>query len=288
GVDLQVGDADHSLAHAVAAADEGAQAGQELGELEGLDQVVVGAGVEAAHPVRQPIARGEDQHRGRILLFPQGPQHGQAVQLGQHDVEDDRVIRVGLRVPEALLAVGGAIHRIAGLAQSLGHRASQRFVIFDEEHAHRRRSASMAWNLGPVYAAVGPYNERTMNIRDYAVAMAAYNKWLNEKVYRIAAGISDHERKRNLGAFFKSIHGTLNHILLGDQSWMQRFGGHAVTMTGPDQELFADFGELSAARRKMDDTIAAWAAELDEAFSVAPLRFYSVTYKKEHVIPGWA
>jgi uncharacterized damage-inducible protein DinB len=75
-----------------------------------------------------------------------------------------------------------------------------------------------------------------MNIRDYAVAMAAYNKWMNEKVYRSAAGISDHERKRNLGAFFKSIHGTLNHILLGDQSWMQRFGGHAVTMTAPDQE----------------------------------------------------
>ena len=146
----------------------------------------------------------------------------------------------------------------------------------------------MACILEPVYVPEASYNEGTMNIRDYAVAMAAYNKWMNEKVYRVAAGISDHERKRNLGAFFKSIHGTLNHILLGDQSWMQRFGGHAVTMTGPDQELFADFGELSAARRKMDDTITAWAAELEEAFAVAPLRFYSVTYKKEHVIPGWA
>ena len=146
----------------------------------------------------------------------------------------------------------------------------------------------MAWKFGPVYASARAYNCPTMNIRDYAVAMAAYNQWMNERIYRIAAGVSDHERKRNLGAYFKSIHGTLNHILLGDQSWMQRFGGQAVTMTGPDQELFADFGELSAARRKMDETISEWAAQLDEAFATAPLRFYSVTYKKEHVIPGWA
>jgi uncharacterized damage-inducible protein DinB len=111
---------------------------------------------------------------------------------------------------------------------------------------------------------------------------------MNDKVYRIAAGLTDHDRKRNLGAFFKSIHGTLNHILLGDLSWMQRFGGEAVTMTGPDQELFADFDELWAARRKMDEAIAAWAAALDEVFATGAFRFHSVTYRKDHVIPGWA
>src|SRR5690242_6752193 len=123
-----------------------------------------------------------------------------------------------------------------------------------------------------------------MNIRDYAVAMAAYNSWMNEKVYHTAAALPDHERKRNLGAFFKSIHGTLNHILLGDQSWMQRFARQTLTMTSPDQELFADFGELTIARRRMDHTISEWAAELDEDFTRMSLRFYSVTYKREHTI----
>ena len=123
---------------------------------------------------------------------------------------------------------------------------------------------------------------------DWISALARYNRWMNEQLYTLAATLSDETRKRDVGAFFKSIHGTLNHILLGDQSWMQRFGGQAVTMTAPDQELFADFGELSAARRKMDDTIATWAAELDEAFAVSAFRFHSVTYKKDHVIPGWA
>jgi uncharacterized damage-inducible protein DinB len=127
-----------------------------------------------------------------------------------------------------------------------------------------------------------------MNIRDYAVAMAAYNKWMNDKVYQLAAGLSDQERKRNLGAFFKSIHGTLNHVLVSDQSWMQHFGGQAVPTTGPDQELFADFGELASARRKMDEQIAAWASALDESFGREAVRFFSVAHKKEHVIPGWA
>jgi uncharacterized damage-inducible protein DinB len=127
-----------------------------------------------------------------------------------------------------------------------------------------------------------------MNIRDYAVANAAYNVWMNDKLYRAAGGLPDHERKRNLGAFFKSIHGTLNHLLVADQSWMQRFARQTLTMTSPDQELFAEFGELTAARRKMDQTISEWAAELGEDFARMPLRFYSVTYKREHTIPGWA
>jgi hypothetical protein len=57
-----------------------------------------------------------------------------------------------------------------------------------------------------------------MQIRDYAVAMAAYNQWMNEKVYVAAAELSDDERKRDLGAAFRSVHGTLNHLLLTDQS----------------------------------------------------------------------
>jgi uncharacterized damage-inducible protein DinB len=127
-----------------------------------------------------------------------------------------------------------------------------------------------------------------MSIRDYAVAMAAYNEWMNGKIYRAAGALSDEERKRDLGAYFKSVHGTLNHLLLGDQSWLQRFRGQALTMTSPAQELFADFADLTAARREMDAAIGAWAQALDERFASAPLRFWSVTYQRERVIPGWA
>lgn len=127
-----------------------------------------------------------------------------------------------------------------------------------------------------------------MHLRDYALGMAAYNGWMNDKLYAAAATLTDDERKRDLGAFFKSVHGTLNHLLLGDQSWLQRFRGEAVTMKTPADELHAGFDELRQARRVMDEEIARFAAGLDDAFADAPFAFWSVTYGRHRVIPGWA
>jgi len=127
-----------------------------------------------------------------------------------------------------------------------------------------------------------------MRLRDYAVAMAAYNGWMNDKLYALSAELSDDERTRDRGAFFRSIHGTLNHLLLGDQAWMQRFAGHAVTMRSPDEELFADFAELRTARRQLDRTIAEWAAALPDDAGEGDFAFFSVTYNAQRALPGWA
>lgn len=127
-----------------------------------------------------------------------------------------------------------------------------------------------------------------MRIADHAAGMAAYNTWMNESLYARAAELSDEERKRDLGAFFRSVHGTLNHILLSDQAWMQRFRGEPITMTSPADELFAEFDELRRARVEMDRDIARWAAGLADGFATAPFRLWSVTYQRHRVIPGWA
>jgi uncharacterized damage-inducible protein DinB len=55
-----------------------------------------------------------------------------------------------------------------------------------------------------------------MNMINYARAMASYNRWMSKRIYNAYSRLSDEERKRDLGAFFKSIHGTLNHLLLVD------------------------------------------------------------------------
>ena len=60
---------------------------------------------------------------------------------------------------------------------------------------------------------------------DYVRAMAEYNRWQNENLYGAAEGSSDAARKEPRGAFFGSIHATLNHLLFGDQIWMSRFAG---------------------------------------------------------------
>jgi uncharacterized damage-inducible protein DinB len=53
--------------------------------------------------------------------------------------------------------------------------------------------------------------------------MAAYNRWMNDRLYGVYSGMTDSERKQDRKAFFGSIHGTLNHLLVGDKIWMSRF-----------------------------------------------------------------
>ena len=47
--------------------------------------------------------------------------------------------------------------------------------------------------------------------------MAGYNRWMNERLFSLCATLSDEERKRDRRAFFRSVHGTLNHLLLTDR-----------------------------------------------------------------------
>jgi hypothetical protein len=72
------------------AAQDGAHPGDELAGLEGLDEVVVGAQLEAQHPVGEAVAAGEDEGRAGVLLLQQA-QHLQAVHVGQAEVEDGQL-----------------------------------------------------------------------------------------------------------------------------------------------------------------------------------------------------
>ena len=64
-----------------------------------------------------------------------------------------------------------------------------------------------------------------MLVVDHYRALARYNRWMNERLYALCDEIPDADRKRDRGAFFRSIHGTLNHILLADRAWLGRFTG---------------------------------------------------------------
>ncbi|WP_290639940.1 DinB family protein [Aquabacterium sp.] len=125
----------------------------------------------------------------------------------------------------------------------------------------------------------------TWSLRDYAIAMARYNRWMNGKIYDAAATLSDEQRKADRGAFFKSVHGTLNHLLLGDQAWMQRMQGQPVTMTSPSQELHEDFSALRAARESMDEKLMDWAVHLESVESSRSFSFFSVVYQKQITMP---
>lgn len=96
--------------------------------------------------------------------------------------------------------------------------------------------------------------------------MAHYNRLANERLYAACARLGDAERKATRGALFGSIHGTLNHILVGDRIWLARFGGETVLSTDLDAILYQDFAALRAARAEEDARIEDFAAGLDLSF----------------------
>jgi uncharacterized damage-inducible protein DinB len=103
------------------------------------------------------------------------------------------------------------------------------------------------------------------NLREQYVFFGRYNRWMNEKLYALAATLSDEERRRPMGAFFGSIQATLSHILLADRIWLARFGaGESPSFKSMRDELYPDFDDLRRERVRTDDAIEAFVASLDD------------------------
>jgi uncharacterized damage-inducible protein DinB len=122
---------------------------------------------------------------------------------------------------------------------------------------------------------------------EYCQTMAAYNGWLNRRVYAAAAQLPDEARKSDRGAFFRSIHSTLNHILWGDRVWLPRFNGSSYPVGRIGSDLYDSFAELHEARSAMDDEIGRWAAQLDSGQLAGTLTWYSGVAQRELSRPRW-
>jgi uncharacterized damage-inducible protein DinB len=125
-----------------------------------------------------------------------------------------------------------------------------------------------------------------MNARQVQT-LANYNRWMNERLYAACAPLGEDERKRDRGAFFRSIHGTLNHLLVADSIWMGRFTGEPYPATSLDQELYGDFESLRRARVAMDATIEDWAASLREGDLAGTLAYTSILNPEPRRYPMW-
>ena len=112
-VGTQVADLDRRRPFGGPTTNQSAQARKQLTEVERLDQVVVGAAVEPANPVRDLPERGEHQHRHPSIPLPQSPAHRVAVDPGQQHVEDHRVVFARRRLGEGLIAGVGEIDGVA-------------------------------------------------------------------------------------------------------------------------------------------------------------------------------
>jgi uncharacterized damage-inducible protein DinB len=124
----------------------------------------------------------------------------------------------------------------------------------------------------------------------YVRAMAGYNRWQNESLYGAADQLTDPQRKEPRGAFFGSIHATLNHLLWGDQIWMSRFAGTGKPKGNRPADSTAeheDWADLKAARAAFDLVIIDWAGNLDGRWLEDDLTWFSGAAGREVTKPRW-
>lgn len=111
-------------------------------------------------------------------------------------------------------------------------------------------------------------------MKDFFLMHAAYNKWANDLVLGAVGELDDAQYHRDVGAFFGSIHATLNHVLVADHVWLARFAGEPEPYdTLDDIILYDTFADLKEARAKEDGRIIAMVQMMSEADLSATFRF---------------
>jgi uncharacterized damage-inducible protein DinB len=96
--------------------------------------------------------------------------------------------------------------------------------------------------------------------------LARYNRVANGRLYEACARLDPMEYRRERAGSFGSIHGLLNHVLVGDRVWMSRFAGGGNATPALNTILFEDFAELRDARARQDAEIESFFAGVDGAF----------------------
>jgi len=139
----------------------------------------------------------------------------------------------------------------------------------------------------------------TSDFADNYRLLARYNRWFNQRLFDACEQLTDEERKRDRGAFFGSIHNTLNHLIWGDQAWLKRFAAQGVAFEAlPDSllalpagalhgtVLYENWAALRAQRERLDAAIEDFANRMPPDFPLRTMRYANTRgVQREH--PVW-
>lgn len=112
---------------------------------------------------------------------------------------------------------------------------------------------------------------------DHYRMFAGYNAWANRRLYDAAGTLSDEHYRSDRGAFFKSVHGTLNHLLVTDRIWLQRMTGTGDAPDRLDAILFDALPDLRAAREAEDARLLAYVGGLTAEQLAGVIRYRRVS-----------
>lgn len=124
-----------------------------------------------------------------------------------------------------------------------------------------------------------------MSDKQHFELLAQYNQWMNTNLYRVTSTLSHHDLVQARGAFFGSVLGTLNHIMVADITWLSRIRSHhrSIAALKPldgfpvpsalNQILFEAFPGLWDARRSLDELILRFVDEVTVEMLESPLHY---------------
>ncbi len=111
------------------------------------------------------------------------------------------------------------------------------------------------------------------DIKQSFINLARYNERVNQEMYAVLSVLTDRARKQEAGSWFGSIHGILNHLIIGDLNWLKRY--RALSPESPvlndsrldppnlswEHDLHDKFADLREDRVIVDGRIRAWFEE---------------------------
>lgn len=99
---------------------------------------------------------------------------------------------------------------------------------------------------------------------EYFLTLAGYHAWAHARLLESLGPISDTDYHADHGLFFRSIHRTLNHLLLVDLLWQGRLTGKPFLIDGLDQELVKERGRLQDEMLAAAEKLRGLVADLDD------------------------
>jgi uncharacterized damage-inducible protein DinB len=101
-------------------------------------------------------------------------------------------------------------------------------------------------------------------LKAHFVMLARYNKWANARLYKMACALPEEAYRKSVGAYFGSLHGTLNHLLTADRIWMRRLTGSGDHPNKLNSIVCDELQSLRTARETEDERILSFVEGLED------------------------
>jgi uncharacterized damage-inducible protein DinB len=122
-------------------------------------------------------------------------------------------------------------------------------------------------------------------MKPHFLMFAAYNRWANARLYAAAAALSPEAFREDRGAFFGSLCGTLNHLLVTDRIWLRRLTGDGPLHVALNEIVTDELGALTALRGAEDARLSAFVESLDDAAIAGNFTYQPVTNPRDITQP---